>query len=52
MRHTAEIERQLDLAADVATSNSKHPDMTYEEGVDSALRWVLGYDDEPPMEDE
>lgn len=26
--------------------------MTYEEGVDNALRWVLGDEDEPPIERE
>lgn len=48
----AEIDEQLDLAADAADEGaSKWPGMTYEQGVDAALRWATGQSDEKPMED-
>lgn len=32
--------------------SSRWPGMSYEQGVETALRWALGDDDIPPMEDE
>lgn len=52
MRSRQEIEEQLHLAADqVVEGRSKFSGMTYEEGVDNALRWALEDSDDKPMEE-
>lgn len=43
-----EINAQADMAAD---SEKNLPGMTYQEGVEAALRWVTGEFEDPPMED-
>jgi hypothetical protein len=45
-------ECQEEAAAMAAHGNSNYPSMSYEEGVDAALRWVLGESVEHPMRDE
>lgn len=51
-RSDDEIEEQISRASDsVARGSTRWPGMTYEQGVDAALRWVLGENDEAPMED-
>lgn len=53
MRDRKEIEEQMHKAEDtVMEGGSKVPGMTYEEGVDNALRWALGDSDDKPIEDE
>ncbi len=49
-RTDKEIQEQIDDAMDTR-GNSKYPAMSYEDGVEAALNWVLGNADEPPMED-
>ncbi len=53
MRSDAEIRRELgNMDPDaVAGSGSKFPGMSYEQGVDAALRWALGDTDERPMDE-
>ena len=43
-----QIEDQINEAED---NRNKFPGMTYAEGVSAALRWVLGWAEETPMED-
>lgn len=45
-----EIIDQRELAAETAHA-TKWPAMSYEQGVETALDWVLGNGDEPPMAD-
>lgn len=52
MRPQSEIDVQIDLASEAVDQNSKWPGMSYEQGVDAALRWVCGLSDDLPMEDE
>lgn len=51
LRSDSEIEDELNVPdpEDVVGGISKFPSMTYEQGVDAALRWVLGWEDEPPF---
>lgn len=43
---------QIQEQADLAMENpKKFPGMSYSEGVQAALEWVLGITDTPPMED-
>lgn len=52
MRDQSEVEALLDKAfPDGAEGPSRYPGMTYEQGVDETLRWVLGFSDVSPMED-
>jgi hypothetical protein len=52
MKTEQEIEQYLNESLpEGAGGPSKWPGMSYEQGVDAALRWVLGYTDEKPMED-
>ena len=43
-----QIQEQCDLAME---NQTKFPGMSYSEGVQAALDWVLGNTDTPPMED-
>jgi hypothetical protein len=49
MRSEDEIYEQIDKALE---NDGRYPGMTYEQGVDAALRWAIGHADEPPMEDD
>lgn len=51
MREEEAVQQQLDEAT-VWTSQgiTQYRAMTYEDGVASALRWVLGEQEEPPIE--
>ncbi len=52
MRSRNEIEEQMHKAGDiVCEGDTKVAGMTYEEGVDNALRWALGESDDAPIED-
>ena len=46
-----DIEDQLELACEQLEDGTRWPGMSYEDGVDAALRWVLGYTDDKPMDD-
>ncbi|MCK5016690.1 MAG: hypothetical protein KAS32_06400 [Candidatus Peribacteraceae bacterium] len=48
MKSIEDIEAQIDLASD---SENKFSGMTYEQGVEAALSWVIGDSDESPMDD-
>jgi len=52
MRSKDDIEEQIAQALDSKEENgSKFPGMSYEDGVESALMWVIEERDETPMED-
>lgn len=52
-RSQEEIEGQLnEITDEQANGQSQWPDRSYEQGVDNALRWVLGWSDSPPMTEE
>ena len=47
-----DLYEQIDLANDCINSGeSKYPGMSYEEGVKSAIEWILGLIPEAPMKD-
>ena len=50
-RSEEDIDEQINLAAERVGQGSRWPGMSYEQGVDSALRWVTGEIDDAPMED-
>ena len=53
-RSDKEVNEQLDRASGVQRTekgSSRWPGMTYEEGVDAAIRWMNGDTDDKPMED-
>jgi len=50
---TNEIEDEMYRAADWTSAGmTAYSGMTYEQGVESALSWVLGHTDEKPIEEE
>jgi hypothetical protein len=52
MRTDDEIDEQMNLAVDsIDAGRSKWPGMSYEQGVDAALRWVRGESEDKPMEE-
>lgn len=52
-RDSVEIDEQLNDALDVIdTGRSRFPGMSYEQGVEAALRWVTGDSDDEPMPEE
>ena len=54
MKTEEEIERQIDLArqSEVDHQGTQWKGMTYEQGVQNALNWVIENEDIPPMEEE
>lgn len=52
MRTRQEIDDQLNKAADGMDKGSKWPGMSYEQGVDHALRWVTGDEEIGPMDED
>lgn len=46
-----EINKVLDKCFDAEENGSVYPGMTYEQGVDAAIRWMIGEEDIPPLED-
>lgn len=51
-RSREEIDEQLERTVDpIDSGRSTVPGMSYEQGVDYALRWVTGDSDDAPMED-
>ena len=51
MRTQAEIDEQMNLALEGVDQGSQWPGMSYEQGVEAALRWVTEATDEAPMVD-
>lgn len=45
-------ERSLDMQNAAMEKGSKYRGMTYEDGIQVALSWVLGYEEEDPTLDE
>lgn len=53
MRDRKEIEAMQHKAGDIAMDGETMvPAMSYEEGVENALRWALGDSDDAPIEDD
>lgn len=50
-RSDVEINEQIDKAIEGIEDGSMYPGMSYEEGVRSALTWIIGDTDEKPMEE-
>jgi hypothetical protein len=51
-RQDNEVDEVLNKAAEaVDEGTSQWPGMSYEQGVQAALDWILGHTDENPMED-
>ena len=50
-RMQEEIDDVLNKAADGIDNGSKWPGMSYEQGVDAAIRWLTGETEDNPMED-
>lgn len=48
----SQIEEQMHIATEAMDEGSNYPGMSFEEGVEAALMWVLGIIDTPPLEDE
>lgn len=51
MKDKNEINDQIDKANEGVNEGSKFPGMSYEEGVVSALEWVMSNDNPAPMDD-
>jgi hypothetical protein len=53
LKSSKEIENQLSKAQSWSSfGDTDVPGMSYEEGVEAALRWVLGEEDSEPIENE
>lgn len=52
MRDETVIQDKADKASSAASTPSRYPGMTYEEGVRDALDWVLDESMPSPLEDE
>lgn len=50
MRSEKEINATLNELMDLRHKPSKYPQMTFEEGIEAALDWVLENRDENPLE--
>lgn len=51
-RTDEQIDEQINAASEQnEEGTTRWPGMTYEQGVDNALRWVTGQSDDVPMED-
>ena len=46
-----EIDLQLERAAGVDRTASRHPRQSFEQGVDATIRWLLGWTEDPPLDD-
>lgn len=52
VRTEEEVDEQMNRASEsIEKGTTRWPGMSYEQGVDAALRWVTGQDDSEPMED-
>lgn len=50
-RTQEEIDEVLNKAADGMDDGSKWPGMSYEQGVDAAIRWLTGESEDNPMDE-
>lgn len=50
-RTDAEINEQLNKAADGINDGSQYPGMSYEDGIQQFWLWVTGETNDPPFED-
>jgi len=50
VRSDEEITKVLNKAVKGCEKGSQWPGMSYELGVRSAIEWLIGYDDDNPME--
>ena len=51
-RNDKQIDATLNKANNGIENGTKWPGMSYEAGVEAGIRWVLGEQEENPMEDE
>ena len=51
MRSEQEIENMLNSGLPDGVQGTKVPGMSYEEGVDATVRWVLKWTDDNPLDD-
>ena len=51
MRTQEETDEQLNLATEGVDNGSRWPGMSYEQGVEAAIRWMTGQTDDKPMEE-
>jgi hypothetical protein len=51
VRTDAEINEQLNIAADGINEGSKYPGMSYEDGIQQFWLWVTGETNEKPFEE-
>ena len=49
-RRDDEINRVMNWAAEAMEKGSKFPGMTYEDGVEAAISWLIGDNKDPPDE--
>ena len=50
-RKESEIDNLLnEVSEQIAKGGSKYPGMTYEDGIDAAIRWLTDKDKDNPME--
>lgn len=54
MRHEDDINEQINAAQDSIDEHggTQWPGMSYEQGVQAGLRWAIGDDETPPMDEE
>jgi hypothetical protein len=50
-RPDTEVNDEMNKAVDGLDNGSRWPGMSYEQGVDAALRWITGESDDKPMDD-
>jgi hypothetical protein len=50
VRSALEVDTALNAAIARANSGSQWPGMSYEQGVEAAISWLLGWSDDNPME--
>lgn len=52
-RSRQEVDKLLNFAADCTDNGrSPYPGMTYEQGVEAGIRWLIGESDDPPFDDD
>lgn len=51
VRTDAEIDEQLNIAADGINDGSQYPGMSYEDGIQAFALWIFGDTDAKPFEE-
>jgi hypothetical protein len=51
VRTDAEIDEQLNIAADGMNDGSKYPGMSYEDGIQAFADWLFGDTNDKPFEE-